>query len=276
MEDLKLFFLQECINNYNDSCLPALSYCILNNLISNVKSNCSVLSGACHNSTLPYQGFCLKAINICIHPSSNFMLDDFFMDRQCLQIFQQSSDFYNSSDISFDSLSREEFNLLLFSFVIGCFILVSQYLNLDYNLEGGRFSDMLDSVNDRNNRNFRNNRNNHLSKKLLKSIKSLEKTSGELDMQVESLKKSIKNYDGNVADTPDEFTCPISFQIMDNPVKVKIASSKNFGDTYDKLSILKHFKFYGPSDPLTRRKLDMKILLDDDELKYKISKYQVQ
>ena len=81
----------------------------------------------------------------------------------------------------------------------------------------------------------------------------------------------LKEYDGNrwepdAQDVPEEFLCPISFDIMKNPVKLPS------GTTVDRVSIIRHL-LSDEHDPFNRKPLKQNELVEDLELKNKIDSW---
>ena len=81
----------------------------------------------------------------------------------------------------------------------------------------------------------------------------------------------LKEYDGNrwepdAQDVPEEFLCPISCDIMKNPVKLPS------GTTVDRVSIIRHL-LSDEHDPFNRKPLKQNELVEDLELKNKIDSW---
>ena len=99
------------------------------------------------------------------------------------------------------------------------------------------------------------NINSKLGKNVLKNYLLIKEGGGSEDFILEEMEERMK-----------EFTCPISYDLMLEPV---VACS---GNTYERLSILEHFKDKN-TDPLTNRRLANKNLIDNNNIRSAINRF---
>ena len=68
-------------------------------------------------------------------------------------------------------------------------------------------------------------------------------------------------------EVPDYLLCRISDELMEQPVILQS------GFTYEKKEILRHFRFNGNNDPLTRQEVDPTVLIPNKNIKQAIQDF---
>ncbi len=203
--------------------------------VVNATAPCYGLVGACSNVTFTTgPKLCFNIIDMC----QQLFMSDINFNKICFNIFQGNN---SKRGMGISDPTSYPF-VILFSAAIFVYLYV--------------FSATYDSYITRDDELLR------ISRRRLPRLKDSNKQN-----QIDELNQKIKDLGGEPMETPSEFDCPITFQVMSKPV---ILTS---GNTFELQAILIHFRRWGFVCPLTRLNVEPHILEPNESLVKEIEKW---
>lgn len=249
-----------CINIYDSSCKNLLSSCLTgvskNFEQAELKEYCTDIEQACMNHHGLISDFCRDFFNKCYIYSG-------FIDEDKINLCDGDSGFIDEKISPYD-LSNNLIGLLLI------IMLAVKFIALENNTR---------ILGPRNSNRQRSSSNSDIE---LEIFSDFDKTS-DAQLRLDNINDKIDCAGEEIIDAPEDFCCPISGQIMDDPVLLSPPTNKPESflqslkcidkHSYERKYIDYHFKRNGCVCPMTRMEVEPDLLTSNLSLKIDINNW---
>lgn len=251
--------LENCINNFSFYCIDLVNICVGKDEFSQKDKVCSELASGCYDRVLKLTSFCNFFLNKCYPLGVVYNKKSLY---DCVGIDNKYNNEYinQNNDFLFYLLAGALGFVISFSLLV---LAVHKFMNRETNpiylrLRREVVPDDFEEI------------DNNIEDLVFdfNKISDNQKTLDKLNHNFELLGLELK-------DPPDEYCCPISQQLMDDPVLFIPASNNENNNniktyknvSYERGYINHHFKVNGNFCPLTRIEIEPGLLIPDVFLK---------